>query len=121
MAHRIAALLLLLAGAHEFVWQLWPPELQGDVRNVTQWPLIGGLCGLVALLARHRLVAAACAAVVVMSSTTAACSAAWIYRPWPVAAGEDQCSASWGVPMLLWSGLAALLVLALWRWPRHGP
>lgn len=118
VARRIAALLLLLASAHEFLWQLYPLDMQGDVRAITQWPLIAGLCGLVAILARSRLVGAACAAVGLMSTTTSACALAYLISPWVVSSGDEQCSAHWGVPMLLVSGLAAVLVL-IW-WP-HDP
>ena len=112
----MAVALLAFAVTHEFGWLYWPAELQGDVRSVTQWPLVACLCALLALVARSRDVTAACVAVAVMSSTTAACSAVWIYAPWPVQPGQEQCSAHWGVPVLLVSVLAACLVL--WRWPR---
>lgn len=116
MNKAIAVLLLLTACSHEFVWQAWPFEVQGDVRAVTQWPLIAVLCFLVAFLARDRIVTAACAAVALMSFTTAGCALAWLISPWPVGPEQEQCSAHWGVPMLLVSGLAACLVI--WRWPR---
>lgn len=119
-ARAIAALLLLSACAHEFVWQAWPPGTQGDVRNITQWPVVASLALCVAALARDRLVTAACAAVALMSATTAACSLWWLISPWPDMPGEDQCSVRWGVPMLLVSGIAAVFVLLLWRPPHHG-
>lgn len=119
-AQAIAALVLLPACAHEFVWQAWPPGTQGDVRNITQWPVLAAFALCLAVLARDRLVTAACAAAALMSTTTAACSLAWLISPWEVMPGQDQCSVRWGVPMLLVSGIAATLVLLLWRSPRHG-
>lgn len=119
-AQSVACLLMLTACAHEFLWQAFPADLQGDVRAVTQWPLIASLCLCLAVLARNRLVVAACAAVSLMSITTAACSLAWLVSPWPVLPGSDQCSERLGVPMLLVSGIAACLVLSLWRSPQHG-
>jgi len=118
VARRIAALLLLLASAHEFLWQLYPLDMQGDVRAITQWPLIAVLAGLLAMMARSPFLKAACAAVALMCTTTAGCSAAWLISPWAVSPGDEQCSAQWGFPMLLVSGLAAVLVL-IW-WP-HDP
>ena len=119
-AQSVACLLMLAACAHEFVWQAWPDDQQGDVRMVMQWPLIAALCLCVAVLARDRLVSAACAAVSLMSITTAACSLAWLVSPWPVLPGSDQCSERLGVPMLLVSGIAACIVLSLWRAPKNG-
>ncbi len=119
-ARAMAALLLLTSGLHEFVWQAWPAELQGDVRAVTQWPLIASLALCVGVLARHRLVTAACLAVSIMSLTTSACSLVWMVHPWPVLPGADQCSERWGLPMLLVSGIAALFPLCRWRLPTHG-
>lgn len=113
-------LLLLLACAHEFVWQDWPAGVQGDVRNITQQGPVWLLCWVFARLAARRFVTAVCAAVAVMSTTTAACSLAWLINPWPVMPGADQCTRRWGVPMLLLSGFAALLALTLWR-PPNGP
>lgn len=118
-SHRIALAVLAPACVHEFIWQAFRPDVQGDVRAVTQWPLVALLCALVALLARDRIVTAACAAAALMSLTTAACSLSWLIDPWLTTAGEDQCSRKWGVPMLLVSGIAALLVLSMWR-PSHG-
>lgn len=119
-ARTMAALLLIAASAHEFAWQAWPPELQGDVRAVTQWPLIAALCLCVAVLAGSREVSAACLAVSIMSLTTSACSLAWLVAPWPVLPGADQCSERWGLPMLLVSGIAATLAICRWRSPKNG-
>lgn len=116
----MAALLLIAAALHEFAWQAWPADLQGDVRAVTQWPLIASLCLCVAVLARCREVTAACLAVSIMSLTTSACSLVWMVSPWPVLPGADQCSERWGLPMLLVSGIAAALALCRWRLPNHG-
>lgn len=118
-AHRIAAALLLAACLHEFLWQWFSPDQQGDVRAVTQWLPIAVPHLLLAWVVRRPIVTAACAAVVLMSSTTAACSLSWLIDPWLTTAGEDQCSRKWGIPMLLVSGIAALLVLSMWR-PSRG-
>lgn len=107
----IAQALFVLACVHEFIWQWFPEDIQGDIRAITQWPLLAALCLLVTICARHRFIGAACIAIVVMSSTTALCSIAWLYAPWVLESWEQQCSERWGVPMLLLSGLAAILVL----------
>lgn len=119
-ARNMAAAVLLSGAAHEFVWLAWPAEMQGDVRAVTQWPLVVSLAVCLAVAARSRIVSAACAAVSIMSLTTSACSLVWLVSPWPVLPGADQCSERWGVPMLLVSGIAAVLALSLWRPPDHG-
>jgi len=111
-------LLLLVACGHEFAWQAWPAEAQGDIEAITRWPLVAVLAGLLAMMARSPFLKAACAAVALMCTTTAGCSAAWLISPWVVSPGDEQCSAQWGFPMLLVSGLAAVLVL-IW-WP-HDP
>lgn len=110
---RNAALAVLLAGClHEFVWQAFPWQLQGDVRSITQWFLILALCVALGGAAKDRFVWGCCTAVALMSSTTAACTVAWLSAPWPIEPGTEQCSAHWGVPMLLVSGLAAVAVIA---------
>lgn len=115
----IAGCLLLAASLHEFLWQLFAPDHQGDLRNVTALLPVAVPCFFLALVLRRRIVTAACVAAVFMQTTTAACSLTWLISPWVVTAGEDQCSRRWDLPMLLLSGLAALLVLCLWR-PAHG-
>lgn len=111
-----ALALLAAACVHEFIWQLAPAGLgiQGNIRAVTQWPLICAALLFVHVLAHHRFVSAVCAAVAVMSSTTAGCSAYWLISRFVVLRGQDQCSAQWSVPMLLISAVAALAVF--WRW-----
>lgn len=115
MNRGVAIALLLMASVREFVWQWVVPDLQGDVREITLWPLIVLLCVLVAINYRDRLICASCAAVALMSSTSAGCSLAYLIQPWAVEPGQEQCTAHWGAPMLLVSGLAAVLVLALWK------
>jgi hypothetical protein len=106
--------LLGFACLHEFVWQLFQPDAQGDVRSVTQWGLIASLCWLLHVVARSRWLSAVCAAVVVMSSTTAACSAYWLATRFAVVMGEEQCSRQWSMPMMLLSAVAALAVFWFW-------
>ena len=120
VARNMAAAVLLSGAAHEFVWLAWPPDMQGDVRAVTQWPLIVSLAVCLSVAARNSFVSAACAAVSIMSLTTSACSLAWLVAPWPVLPGADQCSERWGLPMLLVSGIAATLALCRWRSPKNG-
>tara|TARA_R110000868_G_scaffold44563_2_gene148652 strand:+ start:1466 stop:1822 length:357 start_codon:yes stop_codon:yes gene_type:complete len=111
MKRALALLVLVLACLHEFAWLAVPYEFQGDVRAITQWPLVTCLCIVCALAMWDRFVTACCLAVGLMSSTTAICSAAWLVAPWPIEPGAEQCSTHWGVPLLLVSGLAALLVI----------
>lgn len=112
----IAGLLILLAGCvHEFAWQLAAQELQGAVRDVTQWWLVLALCWSVHCFARERFLSAVCAVVAVMSSTTALCAAWWLSVRFEIVAGADGCSTQWGFPMLMLSALAALA--AFFGWP----
>lgn len=116
----IAQCLFVLACVHEFIWQWFPDDIQGDIRAITQWPLTAAMCLLIAILAKHRFISAACTAIVVMSATTSLCSMAWLYAPWSVELWTQQCSVQWGIPMLLVSVLAALLVLVLWTSEENG-
>jgi hypothetical protein len=120
---RILALLILLAACvHEFTWQLIPDGLglQGNWRNITQWPLICGALVALHVLARHRFVSAVAAAVAIMSSTTAGCSAWWFFARFELVAGKEQCSRAMSFPLLLVSASVALLVFWCWREdPKH--
>lgn len=111
----LAVSVLLALCVHEFAWQLWPPELQGDVRAVTQWALISSLAMAWAASVQDRFVRAVCACAFVMSSTTALCSAYWLATRFTTVLGQEQCSKAWGMPMLVISAVAALAVF--WRWP----
>lgn len=106
----LGPLILAAAVAHEFAWQLAPWELQGAIRDVTQWWLVCSLCWAVHCLARVRFVSSVCAAVAVMSSTTALCAAWWLATRFEIVAGCDGCSKQWGAPMLMISAVAALAV-----------
>lgn len=121
MTSWIASILLLLAAMHEFAWQWFPAEMQGDIEVVTRWPLICALCFCVGVLSRDRNIQGACAAIATMSVTTAACSLWWLLDPWPTVPGGEQCSTKWGPLSLLLSGLVACVVIAYWRWADHGP
>ena len=99
----LALLALVLACAHEFVWQAAPLEYQRDVRDLTQWPLLCALLWCLHKAAGHRFVSAVCASVAVMSSTTALC-ALWGLLDRSV----HQCSTTFQPPLMLLSGAAAL-------------
>lgn len=112
-----ALILLAVACVHEFAWQLAPAGSQGAVRYVTAWPLVCVVLLGLHLYMRDRFLSAVCMAVALMTSTTAGCSAYWLATKFVLQPGQEQCSKSWGVPMLLVSAAAALAVF--WRWP-HG-
>lgn len=101
-------ILLALACVHEFAWQLAPAGFGRDVRDLTQWALICGLCLGLHLIVRHRLLSSVCAAIAVMSSTTAGCAAWWLMDH-----AVHQCSKTYGAPLMLLSAFAALAVF--WR------
>lgn len=110
--------LLLMAAVHEFAWMLFPGELQGDVRNVTQWGVIASLCWVLHVLARSRWISSVCAAVAVMSTTTAGCSALWLAVRFETFLGEEQCSRVMSLPLSMLSAVAALAVF--WAYKGEG-
>lgn len=117
---RAALLLLVLGVVHDFVWQAFPDDMQGDVRQITMWALLVATCFVTAGLSRwDPLVSAAATAVVVMNFTSAMCSLWWLIDPWVRVQGEEQCTAKWGNTSLLVSGIAALSVFA-WRRHKYG-
>lgn len=116
-----AALLLLLVGVfHDFVWQGFPDEMQGDIRQITMWILLVAACFVVAGMSRwDAFVSSSATAVVVMNFTSAACSLWWLIDPWVRVQGQEQCTVKWGNTSLLVSGIAALSVFA-WRCRKNG-
>lgn len=110
----LAAVILAAACLHEFVWMVFEPEIQGDVRYVTQWLLTATLCMSLWLTTQNKIIAAACCATVIMSSTTALCSAWWLITRFETFAGEVNCSRQLGVPIQMLSVIAAAIVLRRW-------
>ena len=120
MMWRAALLLLMVGVAHDFVWQAFPADMQGDIRQITMWLLLVAACFVVAGLSRwDAFVSSSATAVVVMNFTTAACSLWWLIAPWVREPGSESCSAKWGNTSLLVSGIAALSVFA-WRCCKNG-
>lgn len=111
-----ALLVLVLACVHEFAWQFLPDGLglQGNLRAVTQCPLIVALLFGVSAMARERFVSAVCVAVAIMSSTTALGSVWWFLARWDAVPNIEHFSRQAAAPMLLLSAVAALAVF--WRW-----
>ena len=107
---RLALGLLSGGMAANYLWQVAPPAAQADLWNASKALLIMGLLGLVALAWHCIEVTAAVALLAVFELEVAGCSLAWLVHPWPVRAGEEQCSAALGLPLGL---LGALLGLYL--------
>jgi len=111
----LALLILISACLHEFVWQAFSIKYQGDVRAITQWFLWASCGYTIHKLANHLFVTAAMVAVTIMTLTTAGCAFWWVLTEFVKLPGQEQCSKEWGVPMLLISAFAALVVF--FRWP----
>jgi hypothetical protein len=110
-----AGVLLTACSVNEFLWQIFPSDMAGDIKSITQFPLIVVLCFFVAVLSRSVLTSAVCIAISGMSSTTAICSVWYLYSPWVYIQGTETCSAKTGPVVMLLSALAAMLVLIVWR------
>jgi hypothetical protein len=103
--------LLLVGGVAQYAWKHVPPEHQADVWNVCQAMLILLLLALVVNAYRSGWVLASVALVGVWQAMTVGCSLAWLYQPWPISPGDEQCSARFGIPLGA-VGLWLLLLLA---------
>jgi len=114
-SNKSAVVLLTACAVNEFLWQIFPSDIAGDIKSITQFPLIVALCFFVTMLSRSVLMSAVCVAIAGMSSTTAICSAWYLYSPWVYIQGTETCSAKTGPVVMLLSALAAMLVLIIWR------
>jgi hypothetical protein len=103
--------LLLVGGVAQYAWKHVPPEHQADVWNVCQAVVILTLLALVLNAYRSVWVLASVALVGSWQAMTVGCSLAWLYRPWPISPGQEQCSARLDIPLGA-IGLWLLLLLA---------
>lgn len=109
--HVVGALLLIGAWVTFYAYEFAPPEAKAEVWN------LGGAAGrlllvvLVVLAYRSAPVTAAALWWAVEDLQVIGCGAWWMVAPWPMEAGENQCSALVGVPLSL-AGLSLGAVLA---------
>jgi hypothetical protein len=111
-AHSLPVLLALLLMVRHYVWDKFPPELQGEA-----WKLTSALCilGLLALVwqARWWPVFAVFA---FEELQVAICSAWYMVEPWHVPEGMATCSAKAGIDLgAVGVMFVALAVFALLR------
>ena len=88
-----ASLLLALGVVHFYGWSLFPPDLQSQAWNVTGSFARAAL--LISLIwhVRDRWALLVGAWWLAEEAMVAGCSVAYMVAPWPVAAGDAQCSA----------------------------
>ena len=109
--HVVGALLLIGAWLTFYAYEFAPTHLWAELWN------IGGAHGRLLLLAlvvlayRSAPVTAAALWWAVEDLQVFGCGIWWVIEPWPVEAGQNQCSALVGVPLSL-AGLSLGAVLA---------
>lgn len=107
----VAAGVMLVGGVAQYAWKHATTDAQPDVWNVSQSMLVLVLLALLCNAYRSGWVWAAAGLVAAWQAMTAGCSLMWLAAPWPVVAGEEQCSARFDVPLGA-IGLWLLLLLA---------
>jgi hypothetical protein len=105
---RLALGLLTGGMLGNYLWQWVPTDAQGDVAAASQALLIVGLLALVALAWQSFEVFAAAGLIAVYELQVAGCSIAYLFHPWPVRPGDEQCSALLGLPLGLIGALIGL-------------
>lgn len=106
----VAMTLLLVGGLAQFAWRHVDPEAQADVWNASQALLVLLLLALTVNAYRSAWVTAAAALLGCWQMLTAGCSMAWLWKPWTVHPGQEQCSAALNVPL---GAVGAWLLLLL--------
>lgn len=114
---KITALGLLLVGVFSrYAWKMAPEWAQADVWNVHQALFVMVLLGAFAVAYRRfpRLVLVCCY-LAVLQALTVTCSIMWLYEPWAVEPGQDQCDARFRTPLALMGLYIALTILVAIR------
>ena len=106
-----AAAVLLVGGLAQYAWKHAPAAAQPDVWNASQALLAMLLLALLANAYRSGWLWAAAGLVAVWQALVAGCSLLYLAAPWPVHAGDEQCSARLDLPLGA-IGLWLLLLLA---------
>lgn len=114
--HHVPAVLMLIgAWVTFYAYEFAPPADRAEVWN------LGGASGrlllvaLVVLAYRSAPITAAALWWVVEDLQVVGCGVWWMVAPWPMEAGENQCSALVGVPL----SLAGLSLGAVLTWVVH--
>ena len=118
--YRLALSLLAACAALHYGWSLAPAQHQAQV-----WNILGALAriGLLWLAVRGmpRAVVIVAAWWTIEELAIAGCSALYIAMPWPVTAGQAQCSALLGMDLDKLGAAALVLVLIAVRSYRLQP
>ena len=118
--YRLALILLAACAALHYGWSLAPAQHQAQV-----WNILGAVAriGLLWLAVRGmpRVVVSVAAWWTIEELAIAGCSALYIAKPWPVAAGQAQCSALLGMDLDKVGAAALVLVLVAVRSYRSRP
>lgn len=95
----VAVALLLVGGLAQFAWHHVDHAAQADVWNASQALLALTLLALVVNAYRSVWTAASASLLGCWQLLTVGCSLAWLWKPWPVQPGQEQCSAAMNVPL----------------------
>lgn len=104
----LALALLLVGGFAQYAWKHVEPEWQADVWNASQGALALVLLAFVWTRA-GRMVRMACVLLACWAVLQSGCAIAYLASPWPVAPGQETCSAKLDLPL----GLLGLVLLAV--------
>lgn len=106
-----AVALLLVGGLAQFGWHHAPAAAQADVWNASQALLVLVLLAMVVNAYRSAWTWAAAALLGAWQLLTAGCSLAYLWKPWPVEPGQEQCSAALNVPLGAIGGWLLVLLI----------
>lgn len=113
---RQAALLLALGwlhqGAHSWLYRVgWIAEAQrGHIWNITGAIFGAAVLFMLGISRRSVAVWVACAILIGHAAQVGGCSAAYLWRPWQVNAGDSLCSDGMAGPLAALGVVAAVLV-----------
>lgn len=95
-----------------FGWKAAPEWAQADVWNAGLAIFIMLLLGLLAVTYwRFRALVLVCCYMMLLWALTAGCSFLWLYEPWVVLPGQDQCDARFRFPLSVMGVFIGLMVL----------
>lgn len=125
--NRALALVLLVVGLLAFYsWQWAPSQHSGTVFALATHAYAAVLLLVLALVLRDPVLWAVLLLLMACSLLVVGCNTAYLIEPWPVADGDDICSAKLNVPvgtigLALFLGLTGGVYMAKKKEDRDGP
>lgn len=111
MRHRLTALALLLLGVGKLMaWHAAPDAYKADAWNIGGAAFAAALLFVLGLVHGSLVMWLAVALLAAFELSTIGCNAAYMINPWPVAPGDELCTARVDLPLEL---AACLMTLAL--------